>query len=55
MNMDEQEVFLKIKKLIKEHTDLNTLKEIRKEYPTIFDKALLDCMNETSNELKNKK
>lgn len=48
----DQELFLKIKKLIKEHTDPKSLKDIRNKYPTIFDKALLDCMRDTSTELK---
>lgn len=48
----DQELFLKIKKMIKEHTEPKTLKDIRNKYPTIFDKALLDCMKDTSNELK---
>lgn len=48
----DKEIFLKIKKLIKEHTDINTMKEIKNKYPTIFDKALLDCMNDTSRKLK---
>jgi hypothetical protein len=54
LNQLEQDIFLEIKKLIKEHTDPKLLKDIKNKYPTIFDNALLECMQETSNNLKNK-
>jgi hypothetical protein len=52
LNQLEQDILLEIKKLIKEHTDPKLLKNIKNKYPTIFDNALLECMQETSNNLK---
>lgn len=57
MNFEDidQELFLKIKQLIKEHTDTKSLKDIRAKYPSIFDAAFLDCMKDTQSELKTEK